>query len=135
MKPLSQIALFKGGHEISGKSSKAVFGCHRSDLIEKMTFLLEPQANPPCPSNAQQTLGDHVAERRTPARQSDGTQCSGVLFSLDIAQWRWAWGERGSSSLGARSNTHPLGHRSDCCSASCKRQHVTRDILHTDITK
>ena len=75
-----------------------------------------------------------MAERRTPARQSDGTQCSGVLFSFDIAPWRWVGGERGWSSLGARSNTHPLGHRSDCCSASCKRQHVTRDILQVDTT-
>ena len=33
-----------------------------------------------------------MAEQRTPARQSDDTQCSGVLFSLDIAQWRWVCG-------------------------------------------
>ena len=45
MKSCSQLALFKGGHEISGKSSKAVFGCHRRDFIEKMAFLLEPQDN------------------------------------------------------------------------------------------
>ena len=45
VKSLSQLALFKGGHEISGKSSKAVFGCHLIDFIEKMAFLLEPQDN------------------------------------------------------------------------------------------
>ena len=45
MKSLSQLALFKWGHEISGKSSKAGFGCHSSDFITKMGFLLEPQDN------------------------------------------------------------------------------------------
>ena len=46
-----------------------------------MAFLLEPQ------DNMEAWHGAHVAERRTPARQSDDTQCSGVLVSLDIAQW------------------------------------------------
>ena len=70
-----------------------------------MAFLLERQANPPCPSNAQQTLGDHVAEQRTPARQSDDTQCSGVLFSLDIAQWRWVCGGGEHSRVWVRGQT------------------------------
>ena len=33
-----------------------------------------------------------MAERRTPARQSDDTHCSRVLASLDLAQWRWVCG-------------------------------------------
>ena len=33
-----------------------------------------------------------MAERRTPARQSDDTRCSRVLASLDLAQWRWVCG-------------------------------------------
>ena len=35
VKSLSQLALFKGGHEKSGKSSKAGFGCQSSDFIEQ----------------------------------------------------------------------------------------------------
>ena len=35
----------KGGHQKSGKSSKAGFACHRSDFIEKIAFLLERQYN------------------------------------------------------------------------------------------
>ena len=38
VKSLSKLALFKRGHEISGKSSKAGFGCHSSRFIEKMAF-------------------------------------------------------------------------------------------------
>ena len=34
----NQLALFKGGHEISGKSSKAGFGCHSSCFIEKLAL-------------------------------------------------------------------------------------------------
>ena len=38
VKSLSQIALFKGGHEKCGKSSKAGFGCQISDFIEKWSL-------------------------------------------------------------------------------------------------
>ena len=38
VKSLSRLALFKGGHEISGKSSKAGFGCHSSRFIEKLAL-------------------------------------------------------------------------------------------------
>ena len=51
-----------------------------------MAFLLEPQ------DNMEAWHGAHVAERRTPARQSDDTQWSGVLVSLDLAQSGWVCG-------------------------------------------
>ena len=38
VKSCNQLALFKGGHEISGKSSKAGFGCHSSRFIEKLAL-------------------------------------------------------------------------------------------------
>ena len=37
-KSVSQLALLKGGHEISGKSSKAGFGCHSSRFIAKLVL-------------------------------------------------------------------------------------------------
>ena len=50
-----------------------------------------------------------MAERRTPARQSDDTQCSGVLVSLDIAQWRWVWGGARIVEFGCEVKHAPTG--------------------------
>ena len=59
-----------------------------------------------------------MAERRTPARQSDDTHCSRVLASLDLAQWRWVCG-------GARI-VEP---------STREKQDATRDFFRYEIAK
>ena len=88
MKSLRQLALFKGGHEKSGKSSKAGFGCHISDFIEKMAFLLEPHDNVRQKSSiGAVTVG---AQRwvNTRCLRLPWTGMSGELRPRQLPEWR-----------------------------------------------
>ena len=78
VKSLSQLALFKGGHEISGKSSKAGFECHSSRFIEKQAL---SRGMVPTPKNMALAHLDPVAAfgRKTRGDVGPGVcACGGV---------------------------------------------------------
>ena len=56
---MSQFALFKGGHGISGKSSKAGFGCHNRRFIEKL--VLSKGSGPHLKKHGFSSFGPYVA--------------------------------------------------------------------------